>query len=500
MIIIKCELTFFSHLILSMKCKINKKVFDKMSFEECELAILRNAIDTAENIEGKKLLNNPQITRIIEIVESFLKKKKRICYGGTAINNILPNEVQFYNKEIEFPDYDFFSPTPLKDAKSLADIYYKKGFQEVEAKAGTHAGTFKVFVNFIPVADITFMEPKLYKSLMKKAILVDDIYYSPPNYLRMLMYLELSRPAGNISRWEKVLKRIILLNKQFPLKGTNCNLLSIQRIIDPQSSLTKQDQHDIFDITRDSFIDEGLIFFGAMANEMYVEFDSENSKHDLLPKIPDFDVLSLDPYESAIALKHRLEEKGFKKIKIKKQKGVGDIIADHYEIKVKDETIAFIYEPLACHSFNIINIKGREIKIATIDTMLSFYLAFLYVDKEYYDYNRIICMSEILFRVQQENRLEQKGILKRFSVNCFGKQLTLGDIREEKANKFRELKKKRGSDDWNWYFYKYSPADKHISTKKYKCTRNTRNKSKKNKKTRKRHKIPFSELPKVFGF
>jgi len=237
-----------------------------------------------------------------------------------------------------------------------------------------------------------------------------------------------------------------------------------------------------------------------MANEMYVEFDSKNSKHDLLPKIPDFDVLSLDPYESAIALKHRLEEEGFKKIKIKKQKGVGDIIAPHYEIKISNETIAFIYEPLACHSFNIINTKGREIKIATIDTMLSFYLAFLYVDKEYYDYNRIICMSEILFRVQQENRLEQKGILKRFSVNCFGKQLTLGDIREEKANKFRELKKKRGSDDWNWYFYKYSPADKHISTRKYKCTRNTRNKSKKNKKTRKRHQNRFSELPNVFGF
>ena len=74
--VIKYNQIFFSHLILSMKCKINKKIFDKMSFEECELAILRNAIDTAENIEGKKLLNNPQITRIIEIVETFLKKKK----------------------------------------------------------------------------------------------------------------------------------------------------------------------------------------------------------------------------------------------------------------------------------------------------------------------------------------------------------------------------------------------------------------------------------------
>ena len=38
-------------------------------------------------------------------------------------------------------------------------VHYKEGFKEVEAKAGVHPGTFKVFVNFIPVADITFLVP-----------------------------------------------------------------------------------------------------------------------------------------------------------------------------------------------------------------------------------------------------------------------------------------------------------------------------------------------------
>jgi len=178
----------------------------KMSFEECELGILRQAIDKAENKEGRKKINNPEVAEIIKIVEDFLKTKKRICYGGTAINNILPEQDQFYDKEVELPDYDFFSPERMEDAKLLADIYFKKGFTEVEAKSGTHAGTFKVFVNFIPVADITYLVPELYKSIMKKAISVGGIYYSPPNYLRMLMYLELSRPSGDISRWEKSFK------------------------------------------------------------------------------------------------------------------------------------------------------------------------------------------------------------------------------------------------------------------------------------------------------
>ena len=225
-----------------MKC-------EKMTFEECELAILRQAIDKAKTIEGRLHIQNPEIKEIITIVESFLQHKKRICYGGTAINNILPFEYQFYDKSVELPDYDFFSPEPLKDAKDLADIYYKKGFTEVEAKSGVHAGTFKVFVNFIPVADITFLEPELNKRLAKESIIVSQIYYAPPNYLRMLMYLELSRPQGDISRWEKVLKRLTLLNKNYPLRGKDCDFVEVQRIMDPHSKLSKSTQHKIYNIT-----------------------------------------------------------------------------------------------------------------------------------------------------------------------------------------------------------------------------------------------------------
>ena len=67
------------------------------------------------------------------------------------------------------------------------------------------------------------------------------------------------------------------------------------------------------------------------------------------------------------------------------ENGVGEIIAPHYEIKVGKETIAFIYEPLACHSYNEIKFGSKTVRIATIDTMLSFYLAFAYVKRPYYN-------------------------------------------------------------------------------------------------------------------
>ena len=191
-----------------------KNICDKkMTFNDCELAILRAAIDKAETKQGRKTANSVEIKQIIEIVEHFLRKKQLICYGGTAINNILPKQSQFYNKDIEIPDYDFYSSNALKDAKELVDIYISNGFQEVEAKSGQHHGTYKVFVNFIPVADITFIPKELFNAIKRESIKVAGIFYSPPNLLRMNMYLELSRPAGDISRWEKVLKRLTLLNK-----------------------------------------------------------------------------------------------------------------------------------------------------------------------------------------------------------------------------------------------------------------------------------------------
>ena len=472
-----------------MFCKQN------MSFEECELSILRAAVDKIGVKSGKIKINNPEIKEIIKIIENFLQKTKRICYGGTAINNILPLQDQFYDKTIELPDYDFFSPDPVEDAKKLANIYYNNGFKEVEAKSGVHAGTFKVFVNFIPVADITYLVPELYKVISKKSISVNGIRYSPPNYLRMLMYLELSRPSGDVSRWEKVLKRLTLLNKHYRLKGKNCRAEEIQRLfqygskknlkniktIDTkfnEDKFLKKLEQKIFFVVRDTLINNGCVFFGAFANRLYLK-DLRKFKNKKIPKAPDFDVLSEDPVTITRILKERLHDIGIKNIKIKKKPGIGEVIAPHYQVSLGSEILAFIYEPLACHSYNVINIMGKKMRIATLDTMLSFYLAFAYVNRPYYNENRIVCMSEYLFKVQEKNRLKQHGLLRRFSINCYGKQSTIERMREEKAEKFKELKNNRNSKEWEWWFLRYIPEEFNQGKKLKKSKKSKKIKSKK---------------------
>lgn len=468
------------------KNKSNNKsnnVCNNLSFSDCELAILRQAVDNAEELQGRQVANSPEVKRIIGIVENFLRKKQLICYGGTAINNILPKQDQFYNKDIEIPDYDFYSSNALNNAKELVDIYIENGFVEVEAKSGQHYGTYKVFVNFIPVADITNLPKELFNSIKKEAIKVAGILYAPPNLLRMGMFLELSRPAGDVSRWEKVLKRLTLLNKNYPLVGKQCAEIQFQRQMEDSEMADK-----IYDNVQNTLIDQGVVFFGGYALSMYSQYMPGHLRRKL-NKIPDFDVLSEDPILTAEIIKERLADIDVKNVKIVKRPGVGEIIAPHYEIKVGEDTVVFIYQPLACHSYNIVKENGYDVKIATIDTMLSFWLAFLYADRPYYDKDRILCMANYLFKVQEKNRLAQKGLLKRFSISCMGHQETVEEMRAEKAEKFEKLKDKRNDPEYEEWFLRYRPTDKKEEKDKPKNNKTNKNKTNKKKKRQTRKKI-----------
>ena len=425
------------------------------TFEEKEMELLHNAVSIAESKLGQKIKQSNDIIAIIKILEDFMRRKKVVCYGGTAINNILPITDQFYDKDVEIPDYDFFSPMALTHAKSLADIYANNNYENVEVRSGMHKETYKVFVNFIPIADITQLDPKIFKVLLKESIRKDGISYAPPNYLRLHIYNELSRPDGDVSRWEKVYKRLLLLNKDHPLKeNPKCSQINFMRDFTGNPELN----NTLYNLVKDTMINEGVVFIGGYASSLYGRYMPPEQKKQL-QHVPDFDVLAEDPKATAFILKEKLEENSFKNIKINKKSAVGnEIIMTHYEVVVDDDTLCFIYEPSGCFSFNTIKIKEKTVKVATIETMLLFLLAFLYANRPYYDHERIMCMAQYLINVQAKNRLEHKGLLKRFNINCYGKEKTIVEIRSEKASKYEELKNMKDSKEYNKYFFKYTPV------------------------------------------
>jgi len=122
--------------------------------------------------------------------------------------------------------------------------------------------------------------------------------------------------------------------------------------------------------------------------------------------------------------------------------------------------------------------------------MLSFYLAFLYADRPYYNQflDRILCMSKFLFDVQQKNRLEQKGLLRRFSITCYGHQESVEEMRADKAEKYKELKQKGDKKEFEEWFLNYKPETiqnkKDIDKIDKKKKRNTKTKKAKTKKSK----------------
>ena len=455
--------------------------------------LLDISVNKMEYKLGKELVDDPKIKKIMKIVEQFLKDKKRMCYGGTAINNVLPINKQFYDKKVDLPDYDFFSPDPLNDAKELADIYFKKGYINVSAISASHGGTFKVFVNFIPIADISYMHNDKFNLLMKTSIVKKNIHYSPINFLRMLMYLELSRPKGDIQRWRKVYDRLLLLNSAYPLKFDFCKKKNYEDIIinNSRKNYIASGLNDgyygniintslnVFSLIKNFLIKEKCVFFGGYALYFYLKNIFKQDTYN----IPDFDILSTNPKNTSNDIKKLLEKNKYTNINIIEKPGIGETIAPHYQIFLNNISIIFIYKPLACHSYNIIKYKNQNIHIASIETMFSFYLAFLYTDRPYYDEERISCLCDYLFKSYNKKKINDI-ILKKFSITCYGDELSTKEKRKELKNKkYLELSKKKKTNEWEWWFLNYSPVNNNKKTKKNKyLPKNEKSRTRKTKK------------------
>ena len=246
-------------------------------------------------------------------------------------------------------------------------------------------------------------------------------------------------------------------------------------------------EENIFETLKNTLINQGVVFFGGFANTLYSHYMPKNLRKKL-ENIADFDVLSNKPEVTSEVVKERLNDIGVKNVKIVKHDAVGEIVPEHYEIKVGKDSVLFIYKPIGCHSYNVLFLKGKKVKVATIDTMLSLYLAFLYSDRPYYNQfiDRILCMSKFLFDVQQKNRLSQTGLLKRFSITCYGHQESLEEIKSKKALKYKELKNSKNKKLFDEYFLSYKPdiQEKNVES----IPKNTKT-IKKNKKIRKTKKI-----------
>lgn len=381
---------------------------------------LERIVEQLELQNDKRAASDPLTKTALSIVEEFLKNHRVMCYGGTAINNLLPPEDRFYNPETDVPDYDFFSQTPQEHSVIIANKLVAAGVRNVEVKPGVHIGTFKVFADFEGVADITMLDKEIFERLWDEDLVKNSIHYVPPNFLRMSMYLELSRPRGDVSRWTKVYKRLQLLNKHYPIECKS-------NVETSRSKLTPDMKKEIQKMLQN----EPVVLLGITAAEVHMKTNWTTPVVMLAEK---------DTIEKFI--------KG-KKVEIDEG---SEILPPRYNI-IEDDGSSHIrfYETAACHSYH----NAGGIRVASIPTILQFFFAYLYSNAKAENIENTLCIAQRLMEIAYHKQSRRFELLT--PIDCIGVQQTLVDMRKEKAALYEKLAQNKESADFVRYFFTYNP-------------------------------------------
>jgi hypothetical protein len=415
---------------------ISSPYFDKTTIQK-QLEIIKQASEIAQQRVDYASAHNDHILHAIEVIETFLKKKHRLCYGGQAINAHLPAKYKFYDPEYSIPDYDFFTPTPDSDISLIINDLRRAGFVDISAREGMHEGTIKIYVEYIPIADITAIDPKLYRILSKREFRIDGISYLDVNTLRMLMYLELSRPRGEVRRWEKVFERLLLLNTFLPPK--KCKTLN---------PLFKSGlQKDYAKFTLDYIIQQKRIFAGADLSSFYQDAVRKHKikLHWIFGTKKPILFYSSTPYEDArylsAELTHRFGPRKSLTIKSVASKGI-DTPPPMEIICYGTSPLIFIIHESQCHSYvNVPIDKKQEIRIASMDTLITLYFSLGLVKSSYFDVDAMECLANHLVHIN--NNARKKGdtfIFPFISIECSGHQTTLPSLIRAKVQRITKKK------------------------------------------------------------
>lgn len=391
---------------------------------------LEAAVDKASKRIKYAAAHDEEIIRALAIVNDFIKKKKRVCYGGTAMNAILPDSEKFYDPEMDLPDYDFYTPAAEKDVKDLVDMLNAAGFKDVYHKIGIHEGTQKVLVNFVPIADVSQIDPELFAVLYRRSIAKDGIHYTDDNILRMMMYLELSRPKGAVDRWPKVFERLQLINKHFPIRGCTAPLpLPVPIPFE----------------TRKKVLEYVIEWKRVLCNGPTIQLYKQGIyKRKAIFRIQEGGApvfTSPDPKIDALALKKELGEK----ITMHRHSPRGEIVPERIEVQKDGKTVCVIVQEIACHSYNAFpTTDGRIIHIGSLEFLVTLYLSLSIFTTNAEDLlgKSILCQVAAFIKLLNVNYRAKKSQFPPFALECRGHQTRYESLLREKVKRTRKERDK----------------------------------------------------------
>ena len=413
-----------------------------------ELSYIKKLIKT--DWTTPQSLSDKDVVLIVKLTKDFINQHNLLLYGGHALNALLPKKDRFYKNDNEFHDFDLLSPSAKKHAVMLADIFYTEGFIFTEVRPAIHDGTYKIYVNFVHIADITMVSDTFFYQMLKLSQIerpshkyIDNelkvIHIAPVYLLKHNIIIQLSRPIGSIVRWEKVYRRLMLFYKYYAKKDKT--LFSKKELVSKMTDITEDPNiMKIFEKTIEVIKVNNIPLIGNLALGIYLnknikpgsEFFFECCRIDEFFSV--FEILSVDYIETIRLFKIHLDplikENGFE-VKTQQRDFYGEIIPKRIRIYLstpqgKNISIATIVESNYCYAIT----EKHGFTIGTPYTILNFMYAYWLVYYVYEDKKIANSMNKLISALETYIKTESP-VEERFVINCFGREKSFLDVRKE---------------------------------------------------------------------
>jgi hypothetical protein len=393
---------------------------------------LGKAVEIATERMKYESAHNEDLLGALRIVEDFIRRKKRVCYGGTAMNMILPQNKRFYNPELDLPDYDFYTPDLESDVEGIVHDLKAAGYKDVYHRVGIHEGTKKILVNFIAVADVSAIEPELFAILYRRSIEKGGIHYTDPDVLRMMMYLELSRPRGQVERWEKVFERLQLINQEFP--------------VETRGHCKKEEEipfipSEVRNTILNYVIEQQRILCNGPMGALYSRGIHSGKAKFLVRPGGALLFTSPDPKSDAVTLKKLLHRDD---LRLFLHKARGEIVPERFEVRFGNRTACMIIKEEACHSYNNIPLEdGRILYIGSPEFLITLYLSLTIFTNQSQELlgDRPMCLVRRLVGLAFENYTAKHSQFPPFALSCRGHQTGYASLMRAKVERIKREKK-----------------------------------------------------------
>lgn len=215
-----------------------------------------------------------EFTKVRQIILDFIKKERRIIYGGYAWHNLIKKvePADGFYKDTDYTDIEFYSNKPIEDMKTICDILYAKGFKFIQGKSAQHEDTYTIFVNFTGYCDISYMPSNIFYGTMTET--VNGYRMIHPKFILVDILRQFNDPMTSYWRLDKNVKRGKIMMKHYPITFADTKTPS-NKILPILSSKTVQLVNFILPLLSKM---KTIIFIGLLGYNAYINPNVNLSK------------------------------------------------------------------------------------------------------------------------------------------------------------------------------------------------------------------------------